>query len=398
MGLDASPIARGLDGDLRSQFAQPLYVLAGIVGLILLVACVNLASLMLARAAARSHEMSVRVAIGASPWSLARPVLAESLSLSLTGALLGLAFAHWGSRSLALLMTQGNAVPVSLNLSPDLRVLSLTISVAILTGLLFGLAPAWRSSREDPASAVQQNARSVSSGTGRLSKALIITQVSLTLVLLLGAGLFVRSFQRLCSVDLGFNQSSLLQIGLNPKPGGYDKLDMRSYHKQLVQRIASIPGVSSVGFADFSIPSPEAWRETVSSSPADPNTGIHLIADGVTVSPGFLQMLGIPLLRGRDFDETEDQRHPHVAVVSSSLAERLFPNGDAIGKTVRFGFMPEYQNIEIIGIAGNARILDLRDAAVPVVYFSDLQGPSQFGQSHRAHQRIPRRARKDRRS
>jgi len=379
MGLDASSITRGLDSDLRSRFARPLYVLAGIVGLILLVACVNLANLMLARAAARSHEMSVRVAIGASRWSLARQVLAESLSLSLTGALLGLAFAYWGSRLLVLLMTQGNAVPVSLNLNPDLRVLSLTISLAILTGLLFGLAPAWRSSREDPASTLQQNARSVSSGTGKLSKALIITQVALSLVLLLGAGLFLRSFQRLRSVDLGFNQSSLLQIRLNPKPGGYDQLDMGSYHKQLLQRIASIPGVSSVGFADFSIPSPDAWHETVSSSLADPNTGIHLIADGATVSPGFFQMLGIPLLRGRDFDETEDQRHPHVAIVSSSLAERLFPNGDAIGKTVRFGFMPEYQNIEIIGIAGNARILDLRDAAAPVVYFSNLQVPSQWG-------------------
>jgi predicted permease len=379
MGLDASPIARGLDSDLRSQFARPLYVLAGIVGLILLVDCVNLANLMLARAAARSHEMSVRVAIGASRWSLVRQVLAESLSLSLTGALLGLAFAYWGSRLLVLLMTQGNAVQVSLNLSPDLRVLSLTISVAILTGLLFGLAPAWRSSCEDPASTLQQNARSVSSGTGELSKVLIITQVALSLVLLLGAGLFVRSFQRLRTVDLGFNQSSLLQIRLNPKPGGYDNLDMGRYHKQLVQRIASIPGVSSVGFADFFIPSPEAWHETVSSSPGDPNTGVHLIADGATVSPGFFQMLGIPLLRGRDFDETEDQRHPRVAIVSSSLAGRLFPNGDAIGKTVCFGFMPKYQSIEIIGIAGNARILDLRDAAVPVVYFSDLQGPSQSG-------------------
>ena len=379
MGLDASSIARGLDSDLRSQFARPLYVLAGIVGLILLVACVNLANLMLARAAARSHEMSVRVAIGASRWSLARQVLAESLSLSLTGALLGLTFAYWGSRLLVLLMTQGNAVPVSLNLSPDLRVLSLTISVAILTGLLFGLAPAWRSSCEDPASTLQKNARNVSSGTGKLSNALIITQVALSLVLLLGAGLFVRSFQRLRSVDLGFNQSSLLEIRLNPKPGGYDKLDMGRYHKQLVQRIASIPGVSSVGFADFSIPSPEAWHETVSSSRGDPNTGIHVVADGATVTPGFFQMLGIPLLRGRDFDETEDPRHPHVAIVSSSLAECLFPNGDAIGKTVRFGFMPEYQNIEIIGIAGNARTLDLRDAAVPIVYFSDLQGPSQSG-------------------
>src|SRR6266404_284 len=379
MGLDVSSAEKGFAGGLRTQFARPLYVLAGIVGLILLVACVNLANLMLARAAARRHEMSVRVAIGASRWSLAQQVLTESLSLSLAGALLGLAFAYWGSRFLVLLMTQGNQVPVSLDLSPDLRILSLTISVAILTGVLFGLAPAWRSSREDPASVLQQNVRSLSGGANKLSKALIITQVALSLVLLLGAGLFVRSFQRLRAVDLGFKQSSLLQIRLNPKPGGYDKLDMGSYHKQLVQRIASIPGVSSVGFADFSIPSSQAWHETVSSSPADPNTGIHFIADGATVSPGFFHMLGIPLLRGRDFDETEDQRHPHVAIVSSSLAERLFPNGDAIGKTIRFGFMPEYQNMEIIGIAGNARIFELRNAAGPVVYFSDLQTPSQWG-------------------
>jgi predicted permease len=379
MSLDVSSAEKGMSTDLRDQFSRPLYVLAGIVGLILLVACVNLANLMLARAAARSHEMSVRMALGASRWSLAQQVLTESLSLSLAGALLGLAFAYWGSRLLVLLMTQGSQVPVSLDLSPDLRILSVTISVAILTGVLFGLAPAWRSSRDDPASVLQQNVRSLSGGASKLSKTLIITQVALSLVLLLGAGLFVRSFQRLRSVDLGFNQSGLLQIKLNPRPGGYDKLDMGSYHKQVVQRIASIPGVSSVSFADFSVPSPEAWHETVSSSPADPNTGIHLIANGATVSPGFFQLLGIRVLRGRDFDETEDQRHPRVAILSSSLAGRLFPNGDVIGKTIRFGFMPEYQNIEIIGIAGNGRIFDLRDAAAPVVYFSDLQAPSQPG-------------------
>ncbi len=345
----------------------------------MLVACVNLANLMLARAAVRSHEMSVRVAMGASRWSLAQQVLTESLSLSLVGALLGLAFAYWGSRLLVLLMTQGNQVPLSLDLSPDLRILSLTISVAILTGVLFGLAPAWRSSREDPASVLQQNVRSLSGGASKLSKALIITQVALSLVLLLGAGLFVRSFQRLRSVDLGFNQSSLLQIRLNPKPGGYDKLDMGNYHKQLVQRIAGIPGVSSVSFADFSIPSPEAWHETVSSAPADPNTGIHFIADGATVSPGFFRTLGIPLLRGHEFQETDDEKHPHLAIVNSALAERLFPDGDAIGKTVRFGFMPEYQNIEIIGIASNARIYDLRNSATPVLFLSYLQFPAQWG-------------------
>ncbi len=144
MGLEVSSAAKGFTSGLRSQFARPLYVLAGIVGLILLVACVNLANLMLARAAACSHEMSVRVAIGASRWSLARQVLTESLALSLAGALLGLAFAFWGSRLLVLLMTQGSLFPATLDVSPDLRVLSLTASVAILTGVLFGIAPAWR--------------------------------------------------------------------------------------------------------------------------------------------------------------------------------------------------------------------------------------------------------------
>jgi predicted permease len=228
MGLEVSSAAKGITADLRSEFTRPLYVLAGIVGLILFVACVNLANLMLARAAARGHEMRVRVAIGASRWALARRVLTESLALSVAGALLGLAFAYWGSRLLLLLMTQGNQSPVSLDLSPDLRVLSLTASVAILTGMLFGLAPAWRCSREDPASVLQRDARRLSGRTGKLSKALIITQVALSIVLLLGAGLLVRSFERLRSVDLGFQRENVLEVRLNPKPGGYQNLDLNS--------------------------------------------------------------------------------------------------------------------------------------------------------------------------
>jgi len=378
MGLELSSAAKGIARDLRSQFTRPLYVLAGIVGLILLVACVNLANLMLARAAARSHEMSVRVAIGASRWSLARQVLTESLSLSLAGALLGLAFAYWGSRLLLLLMTQGNSFPVTLDLSPDFRVLSLTMSVAILTGILFGLAPAWRCSREDPASVLQQNARSLGGATSKMSKALIITQVALSLVLLLGAGLLVRSFDRLRSVDLGFQKESVLEISLNPRPGGYDKLDMNSYHKQLLERISTVPGVRSVGYSDNPI-AETGWRDTVSPTSSGSAAAITLKANGTMVSPSFLRTLGIQLLRGRDFAETDDDRHPHIGIVNSSLAERLFPNGDAIGKTVRVGFMPEYQNIEIVGIANNARIVDLRDAAAPVIFLSYLQYHPEWG-------------------
>jgi predicted permease len=379
MGLDVSSAAKGMSTDLRDQFTRPLYVLAGIVGLILLVACVNLASLMLARAAARSHEMSVRVAIGASRVALVRQVLAESLVLSFAGALLSLAFAYWGSRLLVLLMTEGNAVPVSLNLSPDPRVLSLTITVAILTGILFGLAPAWRASREDPVAVLQQSTRSLSSGTGKLNKSLIVTQVALSLVLLLGAGLFVRSFERLRSLDLGFQKESVLEITLYPRPGGYQNIDLNSYHKQLLAHISSLPGVASVSFGDATIPSPQAWHDTVSPMTADSNTDSRLMANAASVSPGFFRTLGIPLLRGRDFVEADDQHHPHLAIVNSNLAERLFPNGDAIGKRIRFGFMPDYENIEIVGIARNARIFDIRDATTPVVFLSSLQYPSEQG-------------------
>jgi predicted permease len=382
MGLDVSSAARGISADLRDQFARPLYVLAGMVGLILLVACVNLANLMLARAAARSHEMSVRVAIGASRWSLARQVLSESLALSLAGALLGVAFAFWGSRLLVLLMTEGRLFPVTLDLSPDLRVLSLTVSVAILTGILFGLAPAWRSSGEDPAAVLQQNARSLSGGASKLNKALIITQVALSLVLLLGAGLFVRSFQRLRSVDLGFERENLLELSLYPRPGGYQNLnniDMKNYHKQLLERISSLPGIRSVSFSTSPIPTPEIWHDMVSATATDLNTGTRIMANAATVSPGLFRTLGIQMLRGRDFEETDDEKHPRIAIVNSTLAERLFPNGDAIGKTVRFGFMPDYQNIEIVGIVGNARIFDLRSAATPVIFFSYLQYPEQWG-------------------
>ncbi|MGB2654154.1 MAG: ABC transporter permease, partial [Candidatus Acidiferrum sp.] len=379
MGMDVSSAARGFSGGLRSYFARPLYVLAGIVGLILLVACVNLANLMLARAAARSQEMSVRVAIGASRWSLARQVLTESLVLSLAGALLGLVFAFWGSRLLVALMTQGSLLPVTLNLSPDLRVLSLTASMAILTGILFGLIPAWRSSREDPASVLQQNARSMSGGAGKLSKALIIAQVALSLVLLLGAGLFVRSFERLRAIDFGFNQSRMLEVALNPRPGGYDNLDMSNYHKQLLSRIAAIPGVLAVAFSHDPIPGSSAWQETISASSSDPSTGPHFLGDGMVVSPSFFQTLGIPLLDGRDFDGSADPKQPRTAILSRSIATRLFPNGDAIGKYIRFGFMPDYQNVQIIGVADNARVIDLRDAAPPVVYFSYLQDSQQWG-------------------
>jgi len=379
MGLEITPAAKGFSTGLRFDFVRPLYTLAAIVGLILLVACVNLANLMLARSASRAHEMSVRAAIGASRWSLAQQVFTESLVLSLSGALLGLAFASWGSHLLVYLMTRDKEVPVSFNLARDPRVLALTITVAMLTGILFALAPAWRASRQDPAAVLQQGARGLSGGPGKLSRALIVTQVALSLVLLLGGALFVRSFQRLRSLDFGFQKESVLEIGLYPKPGGYQKLDLNSYHKQLLDGVSNIPGVLSVSFSNAEIPATEMWHDTVSAMDSDPNTGLRLMANAALVSPGFFQTLGVPLLRGREFGPDDDNHHPRLVVVNSALAERLFPNGDAIGKTIRFAVMPDYQNLEIVGVVRNARMFDLHNGETPVIFLSYLQYPPQWG-------------------
>ncbi len=386
MGLDVSPFRTGFARDLRAQFSRPLYVLAGMVGLILWGACVNLANLLLARAAARSQEMSVRVAIGASRWALAGQVLTESLLLSLSGALLGLALSYWGSRFLVAFMTEGT---VSLDLRPDLRVLSIALFVGVVTGILFGLAPTWHSSRQEPAVVLQQGPRSLPGGASNLGKALIVTQVALSLVLLLGAGLLVRTFQELRSLDLGFNKDNLLEIIPYARPGGFQNLDVNSYHKQLVERISNIPGVYSVGFADISIPSPQSWRETASPTSEDPNTGARIMASGMSIWPRFFKTLGIRLIAGRDFEVADDGYHPHLAIVSRSFAERLFVHGDAIGKHIRFGFMPEFQDLEIVGVAEDARILEPRDAAPPIVYLSSLQYPEPWGDLYVRTERKP---------
>ena len=378
MRLDVSSAAVGVAEDLRSQFTRPLSVLIGLAGLTLLVACLNLANLMLAHAAARSHEMSMRVVLGASRWSLVRQVLIESLILSLSGALLGLAFAYWACRVLFLLITQGNSMLVTLDLSPDLRILSFTIFLAIFTGILFGVVPAWRCSLLNPAAALQQSTHNLAERTGKLGKMLVSSQVAFSLALLLGAGLLAKSFERLRSSDLGFQMDNVLEVSLYPRSGAYQDLDMNSYHNQLLERVSNIPGVLSAGYSNNSIVGgrESGWQDDVSPESGDLAVADKVRTYGAMVSPGFFRTLGIPLVDGRDFTQTDDERHPRVAIVSSSLAERLFPNGDAIGKCIR---IVAYRNVEIVGIAGNARIFDLRDVTAPAIFLSYLQTPPAWG-------------------
>jgi predicted permease len=208
---------------------------------------------------------------------------------------------------------------------------------------------------------------------------LIISQVALSLVLLLGAGLFVRSFQRLRAIDTGFQKQNILEIGLNPVPRGYEKLDLGSYHRELIHRISNLPGVLSVAFSESPIPGSQDWNRDSVSTLAEDSINAHLMAAVIRVSPNFFHTVGIPILQGRDFSDADDQHQRYLAILGRSLARRLFPDGNIIGQTIRFSVMPEYQNLQVVGVADDARVVRLRDATVPLLYLCAFQEETQAG-------------------
>src|SRR5438105_7244483 len=288
---------------LRHRFEKPLYALLSISALVLLVACVNLASLMLARAASRSHELSVRVALGAGRGRLASQMLTESLALSAAGAMAGCVLAYWASRALAtFILGQIYIVPAGLNLSPDWRVLGFTASVAICTGVLFGLAPAWRAGKEDPHAALQQSSRTLGGGGG-LGKGLVVTQVALSLVLVLDAGLFIRTLEKLHAVEPGFRATSVLDVSLFPKPQGYKNLARVSYYRELTDRIARLPGVESAGITHMHPGDLYEWTERMCITGT---SGEGYTSDFVMLMPGAFETLNVALLRGRSFTWQDD--------------------------------------------------------------------------------------------
>lgn len=359
--------------DLRSKFLKPLYLLSGIVALILLVVCVNLASLTLARASTRRHEISTRIALGATPWQAIRQLVVESLFLSTMGALSGLLLAFWGSRLLIHLLAKGVAVPVLLDLRPDWRVCAFAAAAATLTGLFIGLTPAWKLSRQHPATSLNVDQRTLGYGIGSLGKALIIAQIAISLVLLQASGLFLRTLRSLRTFDPGFERASLLEAPLTPQPQDKEKFEVASYRRQLLEAMTKLPSIKSAAFSTLSVPNGDnGWKETISAV-SDSNPAGNSTATLAAVSPGFFKTLAIPLMSGRDFTWFDDQQHPTVVIVDSLVAKQLFPSGDPIGKHLRFGVQPDFQDLEIVGLAQNARILDIRDGNAPVIYVSALQ-------------------------
>ena len=378
MGLDVSSAATGVAEGLRQDYTRPLYLLAGIVGLILLLACINLANLLLARAVARAQEMSVRVTLGAGRWVLAGHALTEGLLLSFAGALAGLVFARWGSEFLVSLLSPEGVAPLLFDLRPDARVLLATAGVAILTGALCALAPAWRAWRQAPAGTLHHGARSIAPTAGALGKSLIVAQVALSLVLLLGAGLLVRTFQKLSSEDLGFEKDHLLEVELNPRPGARHAGDPQPDYLQVIRRVNALPGVLAASLSNQLLPAGEGWSELAAPASAPPGPATGVMANAAFVTPGFFQTLGIRVLQGRDFDWQDDRSRPEVVILSRHLADRLFTQGDVLGQRLRYGVMLDHQSLEIVGVVEDARLFQARGPALDTLYLPALQHRGQM--------------------
>jgi predicted permease len=363
---------------MGGRFSKPLYVLMALAGLILLIACVNLATLMLARAAARGHEMSVRVALGAGRWRLAQQLLVESVVLAAAGALFGLLLASYGSKAIAeLIARQIFIIPTTLDVGPDLRVLAFAALAAILTGVLFGLAPAWGATRTDPNAALQQNSRTMGATAGRFGKGLICAQVALSIVLLMGAGLFVHSLEKLNTTNPGYTKKNMLVAKLNNIPGGYDNINDDSYYPELVRRISALPGVESASTSELHLGGGYEWTQPVSK--AGSNFNNSFAADFATVSPGFFRTVEMNVLEGRDFSWQDTKHTTAVAIVSRTLAQKLSPNGDAVGLHIRIGQDGKHDDVRIVGIVSDARIYDIHSTNLMAVYIPGLQGNSQWG-------------------
>jgi predicted permease len=355
--------ARGISR-LRSQYGDSLQILMAVVGLVLLIACANLANFLLARAATRRHETATRLALGSSRGRIIRQGLTETLLLSLTGGALGLGIAFAATRALIAFLRQGNSY-IALNSAPDATVLLFTLAISLLTGLLFGLAPAFASARTASASTLSSSARTAQASGGRASrlwpKILVSAQITLSLLLLVGAGLFLRSLRNLQNQDYGFERDHLLLAGFNAQLAGYRPSQTPALHQQLIERLSALPGVRSAALS-ISRPIQEGnWDSTFSISGYVPAPKENMTSMLNRVSGSYFETVGIPILAGRSITPADTATTAKVVVVSQSLAQHFFPKGDALGRSLTLDIDSVKGPWQIVGIARDTKSGDPRD-------------------------------------
>jgi predicted permease len=362
---------------LRDEFSRSLFILLGLVGVMLLFTCTTLANLMLARVVGRRYEIGMRIALGAQPISIVLYLLTEGIIVSLFGAMGGVILANWISPLLAHFVWTGN-LPLSLDLSPDLTIFSFAAIMGGATGLAFSIVPAWSIARQRPAEVIRQKHDAVLGGASNLGLGRVLTgmQVSLAVMLLVGATLLTRGLSSLASRDPGFVTHGIVVSWLTPKPGGYRGLAFASYYRDLLDTISHHTAVLS---ASLSNPQPLGyeWRETAASK--DQALPREVQVDFCMVTPRFFETMQIPLLRGRDFSLHDDDHAPRIAIISKSLAERLFQTTDSVGRKIRIGDQPERQDVEVVAIADDANLWNIRANSPATVYVPFFQETQSMG-------------------
>ncbi len=366
---------------LREQFTgeigKALWVLLGAVGFLLLIACANVANLLLARATSRRREMAIRTAVGASRWRIVRQLLTESVLLSLVGGGFGLLLAWWGVEVLVALSPR-NLIDFK-DVSLNLPVLGFTLGVSVLTGLVFGLAPAFESSRLNTNEALKEGGKGMAGGprSRRLRGAFVVAEVALALTLLIGAGLMAKSFMRLQQVDPGFRAENVLTMRLTLPVSKYREEPKRTaFYKEAVARVGALPGVESAGavtFLPFSGPG-SATSFTVVDRPPPP-AGQSYTTDVRLSDANYFRTMGIPLVRGRNFSEAETTEARRVVLISEALARKYFPGEDPLGKSLVISMRATPTPTEIIGIVGDVKHHSLDAEVRPTVYWPHPELP-----------------------
>jgi predicted permease len=366
--------------DERREYAPTIYGLFIVVALVLLIACANVANLLLARAALRGPEISVRLAVGAGRRRLVRQLLTESLLLATLSGAVGVLFAFWGKNAIQALTDKDTGfLPNGVDLSLNWRVLAFTLAVSLLTGVLFGLAPAWRATSQDLATSLKQSRRTTGA-VSRLSKGLIVAQVALSLLILVGAGLFIRTLYNLQRVNLGFNQENLLLFKLQPEQGGYKDERLLQFYQRLFDRLDNLPGVRAATFMRTPlIAQDNAANGILLPGETEMTAAVHGTSRQIARENYFTAM-DIPLLRGRGFTAQDDERGRFVAIVNQTFVRRYFPKHDALGKRVTFIY--NKREVEIIGIVGDTKYTRQREETKPLIYTPWRLEGDEIGKMH----------------
>jgi predicted permease len=385
IGVEPAPYGRS---ELRSQLSRPLWTLIAIGVGVLIIACANVANLLLARATTRQREMAVRLALGAARGRVIRQLLVESVLLALIGGAAGLVLATWGAQSLLAFFTQPD-VTLTITPWPDARVLAISVAVCVTAGVLFGLAPAWQSTRQDVTPVLKSESGNVlGGGYARLRKGLVVAQVALSLLLLAGAGLFIRSLQNLLAVDPGFDRAQVLSFNVSPGTHGYDPVQQKTFAVTLWERVRATPGVSGAGFVSNRLLEGSSWNTSMTIEGREHRPEQRVLTHNNLVSPGYFDAMGIRLLAGRDFD-LRDQRHvepgspvqsPSVVIANEQFVKQFLNGRQAVGLHIGFGGDPGTPTpMEIVGVVSTAAYTSIRSEPAAQLYFPYLEAPSVRG-------------------